>query len=238
MPPHRPRRALYTHPPGALDQPDRFALEPDCATRLCSLAPNSKRWVFIADAVLQRTCDPPWRPPNLHRTARLTHADRIEQRSVPDVNVFEGNGSTAAISVTGKIARPTFEVIVGRSVPEDRDARYVGLLHGYDPKPKRRLFATLKSQGLQANQDVTFLTDAGEEIRALTELVTPASEHVLDWFQITMRLTVLEQYARGVAHHDEDGGGKPADRPGTTQMAAGTATSTGRGKRSASSWTT
>jgi hypothetical protein len=96
-----------------------------------------------------------------------------------------------------------FEVIVGRSVPEDRDPRYVGLVHGYDPKPKRRLFDVLKSQGLQANQDVTFLTDGGEEIRALTELVSPVSEHVLDWFHITMRLTVLEQYARGVAHHDE-----------------------------------
>lgn len=99
--------------------------------------------------------------------------------------------------------KTNFEVIVGRSMPEDRDARYVGLVHGYDRKPKRRLFDTLKSQGLQANQDVTFLTDGGEEIRTLTELVTPESEHVLDWFHITMRLTVLEQYARGVAHYDE-----------------------------------
>lgn len=99
--------------------------------------------------------------------------------------------------------KTNFEVIVGRSVPEDRNARYVGLVHGYDPKPKRRLFDTLKSQGLQANQDVTFLTDGGQEIRALTEFVTPVSEHVLDWFHITMRLTVLGQYARGVAHHDE-----------------------------------
>ena len=102
--------------------------------------------------------------------------------------------------------KTNFEVIIGRSMPEDRDARYVGLVHGYDPKPKRRLFDTLKSQGLQANQDVTFLTDGGEEIRAMTELVTPVSEHVLDWFHITMRLMVLEQYARGVAHHDETAG--------------------------------
>jgi hypothetical protein len=94
--------------------------------------------------------------------------------------------------------KTNFEVIVGRSVPEDRDARYVGLMHGYDSKPKRRLFDVLKSQGLQANQDVTFLTDGGEEIRALTELVTRGSEHALDWFHITMRVTVLEQYARGV----------------------------------------
>jgi hypothetical protein len=102
--------------------------------------------------------------------------------------------------------KTNFEVIVGRSVPEDRDARYVGLVHGYDSKPKRRLFDVLKSQGLQANQDVTFLTDGGEEVRALTEFVTPESEHVLDWFHITMRVTVLEQYARGVAHHDAAAG--------------------------------
>ncbi len=101
-----------------------------------------------------------------------------------------------------------FEVIVGRSVPEDRAPRYLGLVHGYDRKPKRRLFEVLKSQGLQANQDVTFLTDGGEEVRSLTELVTPEAEHVLDWFHITMRLTVLGQYARGVAHHDKTEGAR------------------------------
>jgi len=78
--------------------------------------------------------------------------------------------------------------------------------HGYDQKPKRRLFELLKGQGLQANQDVTFLTGGGEEVRSLSELVTPEAEHVLDWFHIAMRLTVLEQYARGVAHHDADEG--------------------------------
>ena len=98
--------------------------------------------------------------------------------------------------------KSNFELIVGRSIPEDRAPRYIGLTHGYDSKPKHRLFDVLKSQGLQANQDVTFLTDGGEEVRALTEFVTPGSEHVLDWFHITMRLTVLGQYARGVAQHD------------------------------------
>lgn len=96
-----------------------------------------------------------------------------------------------------------FELIVGRSMPEDRSPRYFGLVHGYDRKPKRRLFELLKEQGLQANQDVTFLTDGGEEVRALTERITPVAEHVLDWFHITMRLTVLSQYAKGVAQRDQ-----------------------------------
>jgi hypothetical protein len=99
--------------------------------------------------------------------------------------------------------KSNFELIVGRSMLEDRAPRYLGLAHGYDHKPKRRLFDMLKSQGLQANQDVTFLTDGGEEVRALTERVTPQAEHVLDWFHITMRLTVLGQYARGVAQLDQ-----------------------------------
>lgn len=90
-------------------------------------------------------------------------------------------------------------------MPEDRHTRYVSLALGYDDKPKRRLFDVLKSEGLQANQDVIFLTDGDDGIRALTELVTHASEHVVDWFRITMRVTVLEQCARGTAHHDEAG---------------------------------
>ena len=104
--------------------------------------------------------------------------------------------------------KSNFEIIVGRSVPKDRAPRYLGLVHGYDQKSKRRLFEVLKSQGLQANQDVTFLTDGGEEVRPLTELVTPEAEHVLDWFHITMRLTVLGQYGRGVAHCDEAEGAR------------------------------
>jgi len=37
-----------------------------------------------------------------------------------------------------------FELIVGRSMPDDRDPLYIGLVHGYDQKPKRRLFELLK----------------------------------------------------------------------------------------------
>ena len=43
-------------------------------------------------------------------------------------------------------------------MPEERESRYIGMVHGYDRKPKRRIFDLLKTQGLQANQSVTFLT--------------------------------------------------------------------------------
>lgn len=37
-------------------------------------------------------------------------------------------------------------------------------------------------------------------------MIAPASEHVLDWFHITMRITVLRQFAQGLCHHDEEAG--------------------------------
>ena len=53
------------------------------------------------------------------------------------------------------------------------------------------------------NQDITFLTDGGDTVRNLAADMSPCAEHVLDWFHTTMRLTVLGQYAKGLAHNDE-----------------------------------
>jgi len=42
-----------------------------------------------------------------------------------------------------------FEVIAGKSVTWDEEAKCFGFVHAYDEKPKRRLFELLQSQGLQ-----------------------------------------------------------------------------------------
>ena len=97
-----------------------------------------------------------------------------------------------------------FEVVVGQSIAENRDSRYFGLVQSFDDRPKRRLHEVLREQGLQMNQDITFLTDGGDTVRNLAADMSPCAEHVLDWFHITMRLTVLGQYAKGLAHHDEE----------------------------------
>jgi hypothetical protein len=102
--------------------------------------------------------------------------------------------------------KKNFELIVGRSLPEDGDPRYIGFVHGHDRKPQRRILDHLKKQGVQANQDITFITDGGEEVRSLAEMIAPASEHVLDWFHITMRITVLRQFAQGLENYDEQAG--------------------------------
>jgi hypothetical protein len=65
-------------------------------------------------------------------------------------------------------------------------------------KPRRRLFEVLRGHGLQANQQLTSLSDGGDTVRDLQFYLSPESEHVLDWFHVTMRLTVLGQVAKGL----------------------------------------
>jgi hypothetical protein len=86
-----------------------------------------------------------------------------------------------------------FELIVGKSVPTDGDAKSFGFVTSYDTKPKRRLAELLKAQGLQMNQAITFLSDGGDNVRDLQLYLSPLAEHLLDWFHITMRITVLRQ---------------------------------------------
>jgi hypothetical protein len=91
-----------------------------------------------------------------------------------------------------------FEVIAGKVMPADGKPSYFGYVQTYDTKPKRRLFEVLKSQGMQANQQVTFLTDGGEDIRDLPCYLNPQAEHLLDWFHITMRITVMTNMAKSL----------------------------------------
>lgn len=99
-----------------------------------------------------------------------------------------------------------FEVIAGKSVlefrrddpSEERSSKCLAFVQTYDEKPRRRLFELLRSQGMQENQQVVFLSDGGEDVRSLPLYLNPESEHWLDWFHITMRLTVLQQTAKGL----------------------------------------
>ena len=93
----------------------------------------------------------------------------------------------------------SFEVIVGKSTTGEGATTRFGLVSGYDTKPRRRLFEILRAQGLQMNQAITFLTDGGDTVRDLTEGYSPQTCHILDWFHITMRLTVLSQMGKSVS---------------------------------------
>lgn len=99
-----------------------------------------------------------------------------------------------------------FEVTVGKSIPTDRFDRYLGFVQVHDEKPKRRLYNILKDQGYQENQHVTFMTDGGDNVINLAQNMAPASTHILDWFHITMRITVMHQYVKGLTHNNPEEG--------------------------------
>jgi len=68
----------------------------------------------------------------------------------------------------------------------------------YEEKPRRRLFELMKSQGLPDHQQVVFLWDGGEDVRRVQTYLHPNSEHWIDWFHITMRITVLQQQSKSM----------------------------------------
>src|SRR5205823_4959165 len=75
-------------------------------------------------------------------------------------------------------------------------AKCFGFVQTYDEKPRRRLWELMKSQGMQENQQVVFMSDGGENVRRVQEYLHPFSEHLIDWFHLTMRLTVLQQQTK------------------------------------------
>jgi len=51
---------------------------------------------------------------------------------------------------------------------------------------------------MQMNQQVKFFSDGGADIRDMQLYLNPEAEHYLDWFHVTMRITVMGQYVKGL----------------------------------------
>jgi len=102
--------------------------------------------------------------------------------------------------------KQNFEVIVGKSTracgenaaDKTPSSKRFGFVQTLDTKPKRRLYEVLHSQGLQMNQEITFLADGNDTLRELQLEMSPKATHILDWVHLTMKLIVLEQYGKGL----------------------------------------
>jgi hypothetical protein len=99
-----------------------------------------------------------------------------------------------------------FEVIVGKSIPADQPAKCFGFVQTYDTNPTQRLSALLQSQGVQDTQPLTFLSDGGETVRHLPGQLHPQATHLIDWFHLTMRVTSLGQYLKGLIRLNQEVG--------------------------------
>lgn len=99
-----------------------------------------------------------------------------------------------------------FEVIVGKTVPAERDAKCFGFVGSYDQKPKRRIYEHLQSQGMLPHQKLEFLSDGAPNLRSMQNYLNAESVQILDWFHLTMRITVLNQFALGFSKADKQRG--------------------------------
>jgi hypothetical protein len=83
-----------------------------------------------------------------------------------------------------------FEAIVGKSIVafqrdeqgEQPTSTCFGFVQTFDTKPRRRLWELVKTQGMQENPQVVFLSDGGETVRTLQALVC--------WFSTVSRMVM------------------------------------------------
>jgi hypothetical protein len=106
-----------------------------------------------------------------------------------------------------------FEVIAGKSLlaftrgeefQEPGSSKCFAFVQTYDQKTKRRLFEVLKAQGHQLNRQITILSDGRETVRDLQLYLNPQAEHILHWFHLAVRLTVMQQTAKGLPQTTRD----------------------------------
>jgi hypothetical protein len=97
-----------------------------------------------------------------------------------------------------------FVAIVGQSIPRDGPTKRFGFVQSHDPKARRHLAAVLIGQNLQHDQELVFLSDGEESLLQLQCYLRPHSQHLLDWFHLTMQLTGLGQSLKELAHVDAE----------------------------------
>src|SRR5690606_14969337 len=110
------------------------------------------------------------------RNDAMRVAERLEAELGPEQAMFASGceavwnempipGPPVTVGIDGGYVRDwgnrpaNFEVIVGKSVPEEGPVRRFGFVVGHDEKPKRRLHELLVGQGIAMNQEVTFMSD-------------------------------------------------------------------------------
>jgi hypothetical protein len=92
----------------------------------------------------------------------------------------------------------SFEVVVGRILSKNKGSRSLGFVRTIDSNhtASNRLIKRLCELGPMTD-DVTVLTDGDPGLRGLLMSALPKATHILDWFHLTRRLTVLKRVLHG-----------------------------------------
>jgi hypothetical protein len=98
----------------------------------------------------------------------------------PATVTFSHEGDLLSKKLLSRAARMSrFGHFADETEEEDiPSSKCLGFVQTLDTMPKRRLFEVLKSQGLQMNQQLTFLPDGGDTVRDLQLYMSPEAEHL------------------------------------------------------------
>ncbi len=130
-----------------------------------------------------------------------------------ELNDTNDNYSTFTVGIDGGYVRnwnnkkKHFEVIAGKSIPNNGDNLFFGFVDTLpNSKSKRNVFKTLEDQGLNRISQIEFFSDGAENLRDIQFHICPNSKYYIDWFHITMKMTVLEKYIQGISKLDKNQG--------------------------------
>ena len=102
-----------------------------------------------------------------------------------------------------------FEIIAGRVLAEDGSQRSVGFVRSVDADSRTRVQHAVTGLGA-ADGGLHVFTDGDGRLRDLQLAVLPDATHVLDWYHLTRRLTILSNVISGkpaateLQTHDQD----------------------------------
>ena len=96
----------------------------------------------------------------------------------------------------------SFEIIAGRILAKNGSQRSVGFVRSVDERPRERVHRVIAEHG-GACDELKVFTDGDTQLRDLQMSVLPYATHILDWYHLTRRLTVLASVINGKEAADE-----------------------------------
>ena len=129
---------------------------------------------------------------------------RVIAANSPTMNVAPRESATAIHSARSTSPRhPAFNCVLGAVVRHGiANGAWCALLNAFRFITRNgiRLYGHELSGKTRAGRGPRrrSFSDGGADIREVQQYLNPEAEHYLDWFHITMRLTVMGQYAKGL----------------------------------------
>jgi hypothetical protein len=96
-----------------------------------------------------------------------------------------------------------FEIVAGKALDRDGQATRFAFVRNGGSEAVSAVGLALRHCGVNESTSVTVLTDGDAGLRAIHQQIVPRSDHILDWFHISMKFTNLQQLAKGI---NADGG--------------------------------